>query len=300
MGDIPQDNLGLTLVHEHILCDFIGADGVSKERYNSIEVYHTILPYLNEIYRYGVRGFVDCTPAYLGRDVHLLADLSKASGISILTNTGLYKEPFLPKYAFELSVDQIADVWVREIRKGIDGTSIKAGFIKIAVNPGEMIPIQQKIVRAAARCSLSTGAIIACHTGEGVAAMHLLKILGDEGLDPSRSIIVHCDAEGDLKYHLEAAHRGAWIEYDALSEQSAKRTLKLIDVMVKSGFEDSLLLSQDAGWYHVGEKDGGDIRSYTYLVRDFVRLLSEEGFDRGMTNKLLVSNPARAFKMDFT
>jgi len=297
LGDIAPDDLGITLVHEHILCDFIGADKVSKERYDRKEVFRLMLPYLSEIYRSGVRGFVDCTPAYLGRDTQLLADLSKASGIRILTNTGLYKEPFLPKYAFEHSVDQIADTWAHEIKEGIDGTPIKAGFIKIAVNPGEIIPIQQKIVRAAALCSLSTGAIIACHTGEGVAAMHLLRILENEGVNPNRLIIVHCDAVEDLTYHLEAAHRGAWVEYDALSEQNAGRTLKLLDVMIKKGYEGNILISQDAGWYNVGEERGGNIRNYVYLVRDFVNLLSERGFCRDIKDKLLVSNPARAFKM---
>jgi len=297
LGDIAPDDLGLTLVHEHILCDFIGADKVSKERYDRKEVFSVMLPYLGEIHRSGVRGFVDCTPAYLGRDAQLLEDLSRASGIRILTNTGLYKEPFLPKYAFVHSVDQIAGAWAHEIKRGIDGTPIKAGFIKIAVNPGEIIPIQQKIVRAAARCSLSIGATIACHTGEGVAAMHLLRILEDEGVNPNRLVIVHCDAIEDLKYHLEAANRGAWVEYDALSEQNAGRTLKLLDVMISNGYEGNILISQDAGWYNVGENHGGNIRNYAYLVRDFLGLLSEGGFSQDIKEKLLVSNPARAFEM---
>jgi len=297
LGDIAPDDLGLTLVHEHILCDFIGADKVSKERYDRKEVFHVMLPYLSEIQRLGVRGFVDCTPAYLGRDVQLLADLSKASGIRILTNTGLYKEPYLPNYAFEHTADEIANAWVNEIKEGIDGTAIKAGFIKIAVNQGEIIPIQQKIVRAAARCSLSTGAIIACHTGEGSAAMHLLRMLDEEGLNPNRLIIVHCDAVGDLKYHLEAVQRGAWVEYDSLSEQNAGRTLKLLNAMIENGYEGNILISQDAGWYNVGESHGGNIRNYAYLVGDFAELLSESGFSQDIKEKLLVSNPARAFKM---
>jgi len=297
LGDIAPADLGITLVHEHILCDFIGADKVSKERYDVNEVFNVMLPYLSEIHRLGVRGFVDCTPAYLGRDVQLLADLSKASGIQIITNTGLYKEPYLPGYAFEHTVDQIADAWVNEIKEGIEGTAIKAGFIKIAVNQGEIIPIQQKIVRAAARCSLSTGAIIACHTGEGLAAMHLLRILDEEGLNPNRLIIVHCDAVEDLKYHLEAVQRGAWVEYDSLSEQNAGRTLKLLNAMIENGHEGNILISQDAGWYNVGESRGGNIRDYAYLVSDFAKLLSENGFGQDIKEKLLVSNPARAFKM---
>ncbi|MEM1569346.1 MAG: hypothetical protein QXL27_02200 [Candidatus Bathyarchaeia archaeon] len=107
-----------------------------------------------------VNGFVDCTPAFMGRDPQLLADLSKASGIHILTNTSLYKEPFLPKYAFEYSVDQLAGCWAHEIEDGIIDElvkdklnlevsfPIKAGFIKIAVNPGYITLIQQKIVIA--------------------------------------------------------------------------------------------------------------------------------------------------------
>ncbi|MGQ9514712.1 MAG: hypothetical protein ACUVTL_06655 [Thermoproteota archaeon] len=88
LGDISPEKFGLALVHEHIMCDFIGADKVGKERYDPKEVYEVMLPYLEEIGGLGVTGFVDCTPAFLGRDVQLIADLAKASKIYILTNTG--------------------------------------------------------------------------------------------------------------------------------------------------------------------------------------------------------------------
>lgn len=298
VGDISPGEFGLALVHEHIICDFIGADKVSKERYNPEEVFYVMLPYLKEIRRLGATGFVDCTPACMARDARLLASLSEASDIHILTNTGLYKEPFLPRYAFEYSEEEIAAIWSREIGDGIEGTPIKAGFVKIAVNPGEIIPIQQKIVRAAARCSLSTGAVIACHTASGVAARHLLRIIDDEGLNPNRLIVVHCDAEEDLRCHLEIARHGAWVEYDGLSEENAEKVLRLMRFMVENGFEDQILLSQDAGWYHVGEEAGGDIRGYAYLVRNFVPFMLKNGFGRQLTDRFLVENPARAFRME--
>ena len=225
LGDISPSEFGLALVHEHVICDFIGADKVSWDRYDSKEVLDVMLPYLKEIRQLGVTGFVDCTPAFIGRDAQLLANLSRASDIHILTNTGLYREPFLPNYAFEYSIDQLADMWTHEIEEGIEELSIKAGFIKIAVNPGHIIPIQQKIVRAAARCSLSTNAAIACHTASGVAAMDLLKILAEEDVDPSRAIVVHCDAEEDWKYHLKILQQGAWIEYDAIGGANSGKTL---------------------------------------------------------------------------
>ncbi len=298
LGDISPEKFGLVLVHEHVICDFIGADEVNIERYDPKEVFEVMLPYLKEIRQLGVTGFVDCTPAYMARDPQLLVNLSEASEINILTNTGLYKEPFLPKYAFECSVEEIAVLWTREIEEGVDGTPIKAGFIKIAVNPGDIIPVQQKIVRAAARCSLSTGAAIACHTASGVAAIHLLKIIDEEGVNPNRLIVVHCDAEENLKYHLEIAQRGAWVEYDALREENAERTLRLLRFMVEKGFDDQILLSQDAGWYHVGEKGGGRIRSYAFLVRNFVPLMLENDFSHELTDKILVENPAQAFQME--
>lgn len=98
LGDIPPEKLGPTLSHEHILCDFVGAYRISKDRYNLQEVFDVMLPYLKEIRQLGITGFVDCTPAYIGRDEELLAKLSEASNIHILTNTELYKEPFLPRY----------------------------------------------------------------------------------------------------------------------------------------------------------------------------------------------------------
>lgn len=297
LGDIPPDKLGLTLAHEHILVDFIGADKHSKERYDPSEVFTVMLPYLNEIRRLGVTGFVECTPNHMARDPKVFARLSKAADIHILTNTGLYKEPYLPRYAFEKTADQLADQWTREIKKGIEETTIKAGFIKIAVNPGRIVPTQQKIVRAAARCSLSTGAAIACHTASGIAALHLLEIVNEEGTEPERLIVVHSDAEEDIKYHMQTAESGAWVEYDGLREETAEKTLSLIRLMLDNGFEDQILLSQDAGWYNVGEPAGGKIRGFEYLAKDFVPLMLQNGFSPELIDNILVKNPAKAFQL---
>lgn len=309
LGDISPEKFGLALIHEHVLCDFIGADKISRDRYNPKEVFDVMLPYLKEIRQLGVGGFVDCTPAFMGRDPRLLADLSRASEIHILTNTGLYKEPFLPRYAFEYSVDQLAECWVHEIEGGIIDElvkakadlevrfPIKAGFIKIAVNPGHIIPIQQKIVRAAARCSLITGAAVVCHTAHSVAAMELLEIVAEEGVNLDRLIVAHCDSIEDLDCHLEILQRGAWVSYDGISEATAERTLKLVGFVFEHGFERQLLLSQDAGWYNVGEPNGGSIRRYSYLIKDFIPLMMGNGFNRDFIKKILVENPSRAFQI---
>jgi phosphotriesterase-related protein len=90
LGPISPSDMKLTLTHEHILADFIGAKEYSKDRYDANEVYETALPYLLDVKKRGCVTFVDCSPAYLGRDVQLFERLAKATGLNIITNTGYY------------------------------------------------------------------------------------------------------------------------------------------------------------------------------------------------------------------
>ena len=296
-GTISPDAMGLILPHEHIMCDFVGADQVSKERYDPDEIIKTMLPYLQEIKRLGVQTFVDCTPAYIGRDPEILARLSRTAGIYILTNTGFYKEPYLPKYTWKVSAERLAEMWAAEILEGINETGIKAGFIKIAVNPGPLIPIQKKIVTAASRTHKMTGAAIASHTVKGVAAIEQLDILEHEKVDPASFIYVHASGEPEQKYHFEVAQRGAWVEYDTIRKETSEKHIELIFTMLDKGFEDNLLLSQDSGWYRVGEPHGGKINGYSYLLREFLPILEAKGVGKELIHKLTVLNPSRAFTM---
>jgi len=164
-GPIEPSELGLTLPHEHVMVDFIGADKTGPHRYDPDEVFNTMLPYMQAIQAQGVTGFMECTPMYLARDPEILLRLSEATGIHILTNTGMYKEPYLPQYAFNATTDELAKQWIDEILNGIGETGIRAGFIKIAVFKESLKPMQRKIVTAACRTHNATGATIACHTG---------------------------------------------------------------------------------------------------------------------------------------
>ena len=99
-GAIRPQQMGKTLIHEHLLVDFIGADKISHDRWNREEVLKVVWPYLLEVKKQGVKTFLDCTPAFLGRDVHLLQLAAQKSGLQILTNTGYYgavDNKYLPK-----------------------------------------------------------------------------------------------------------------------------------------------------------------------------------------------------------
>ncbi len=293
-GPVAPEDLGPTLTHEHILVDFIGAAEVSPDRYDADEVFAVMLPHLLRLREAGVETLVECTPDYLGRDPSLLRRLSLASRVRILTNTGLYKAPYLPERAHTLTADELAAEWISEARGGIGPERVKPGFIKIAVNPGPLVEVQRKIVRAAARTSLATGLPIACHTGSGVAALEEIEILESEGCPASRLIVVHADAEPDRSYDRRIAERGAWISYDGIREGNAADRLALVRRGLEE-FPERLLISQDAGWYHVGEAGGGEVVPFDWLPRAFVPMLRDAGVTRTDIDRLLTANPARAF-----
>jgi phosphotriesterase-related protein len=111
-GPLDAAELGTTLVHEHVLVDFVGADKVSRQRYEADEAFRTVLPHLLAVKERGARALVECTPAWLGRDPSLLRRLSEASGLHIVTNTGYYgagQDKYLPVHAFDESAERLAE-----------------------------------------------------------------------------------------------------------------------------------------------------------------------------------------------
>lgn len=297
-GPIPVNRMGMTLEHEHILVDFIGADSISADRWNKKEVALVALPFLQRIKEDGCTTFIDCTPAYLGRDPELLRSLSSSSGLNIITNTGLYgagNNKFLPQYAFGETADQLASRWTKEWENGIDGTNVKPGFIKIGVAADHLSEVHRKLITAAARTHLTTGLTIASHTGGAVPAFEQIEVLRQEGVAASAFIWVHAQVEKDMNTHVKAAGMGAWVSFDGLSEGNTDDYLRLLNNMKQNHLLDKVLLSHDAGWYHPGELNGGEYKGYTTLFEKFIPLLKNEKFSEKEIRQLLVLNPAAAF-----
>jgi predicted metal-dependent phosphotriesterase family hydrolase len=296
-GPLPADRLGVTLMHEHVLVDFIGADRASPSRYEADEVFAAVLPHLRQARALGCATLVECTPAYLGRDPRLLRRLSEASGLHILSNTGYYgaaKDKHVPAHAFKETAEQLAARWIREAQQGIEGTSIKPAFMKIGVDEGPLSEIDAKLVRAAALTHRETGLPIASHTVTGVAAMEELDLLERAGVPLSAFIWVHAHNERDETFHATAAKRGAWVEFDGISPTSVARHAELVLHMKAQGLLNHVLLSHDAGWYRVGEPGGGNIRAYDTLFTTFLPMLKSSGFSEADINQLVVTNPHTA------
>jgi len=297
-GPIRPEDLQFTLNHEHILVDFIGAGNVNRDRYRTEDVFNTALPILQDLKEKGCTTFIDCTPSYLGRDAQLLQRLSRASGLNIITNTGYYgaaAEKYLPHHAYIESAEQIASRWINEWTNGIDGSSIRPGFIKTGVDKAPLTAVQRKVIEAAAITHLATGLTIGVHTGNGEAAKEQLGILKSRGVSPSARIWIHAQNEGNDQYHFGAARQGSWVSFDGVRPESSEAHIGHLKAMKSEKLLDRVLVSQDSGWYHVGETKGGDYKNYNYILTDFIPALRQQGFSEGEVKTLFITNPAKAF-----
>jgi phosphotriesterase-related protein len=299
-GPVPTSRMGTTLTHEHILVDFIGADSIKESRWDRTKVIARSLPYLRQIREPGCLTFVDCTPAYLGRDPLILKSLSDSTGLNIITNTGFYgaiNNKYIPAFALSESPDQLAAGWIKEWEQGINGTGIKPGFIKIAVNRDSLSEFHKVLITAAARAHLKTGLTIASHTGPALPAFQQLEILGKEGVAPEAFIWVHALNEKDTLNIIRAAQAGAWISLDKLNENSVGEHLNMIKILKQNNLLNKVLISHDAGWYDPAKKDGGTFRGYTTLFEKLIPALREEKFSEAEIQQIFITNPSKAFEV---
>ena len=299
-GPISSDEMGITLMHEHVLVDFAGTDSINSRRWDIDVVMSRVLPYLTELKKYDCQAYIECSPSYLGKDPELLKRLSDASGLHILTNTGFYgagNSRFIPPYAFTDSADELAKRWIAEWENGIGTTGIKPGFIKIGVDPGSLSEMHQKLIKSAAIAHLATGLVIMSHTGPSIPAFEQIAILMKEGVSPEAFIWTHAQSDKDLETHIKAARLGVWVALDGISDDNVDEYLMMIQNMKENGLLHKVLISHDAGWYKPQEENGGTYRGHTALFEKLLPLLRKNNFSENEIRQLLVKNPARAFEI---
>ena len=299
-GPVDGDSLGLILPHEHLFTDLRGPLIPGYAQAEPAAVVKVLEPYLDEASAVGVTALVECSTLGVGRNLTILSRLAEVSPIKIIAPTGVYREAFTPPSVREIGESDLADLWTRELTEGIEGTSIRAGFIKLAMSDDGPTALEIRNLRAAAKASQETGAVIASHTIGGIVAKKEMDVLEEARLDLQQFIWVHAQTETDLKVLLEAARRGAYLEFDSVGapHQSQTDLLETTVALIKAGYADQLLLSHDAGWYNPARPDGlpeDGFRGYTALTKEFIPALLERGITEEQVRVMTVFNPARAF-----
>ena len=299
-GPVDIGTLGLILPHEHLFTDLRGPSSPGYAQAEPDEVLKVVLPYLADAFAVGVTALVECSTIGVGRNLDVLQKLAEDTPIHIIVPTGVYRDAYIPDALREVGVDDLADLWVNELTNGIEGTSIRAGFIKLAVSDEGLTELEIRNLQAAAKASRETGAVIACHTIGGANAVREMEILKEAGLALDRFIWVHAQTEPDVTVLLDAARAGAYIELDTVGApfQIQDELLEKAIALIEAGLIDRVLLSHDAGWYNpaspVGLPDDG-YRGYTALVKEFIPALLHQGISDEQVKQITVTNPASAF-----
>jgi phosphotriesterase-related protein len=317
---MPQE-LGTTLVHEHILIAWAGweADSIQVKGFKRDETLKFSIDRLQELKGHGVDTFIDPCPSDLGRDVEFMAEASSKSGLRVVCATGLYKEDLGGAYfKFYRSLgtfdeNQLADIYTQEITDGIGDTGVKAGIIKCAtgvlkneLGRPHITPYEEMCLRAAARAHKATGVPITTHTDEAMLGLEQLAIFESEGVDPKRVIIGHSGDTANLQYHVSIMDKGAYIGCDRFGlDFILPEKLRLASVigLCGIGYANQIVLSHDSAMCFKGRAltlpPGQEhlIANWqpTHLFKNLLPKMREAGVSEEKIKTMLVDNPQRWF-----
>ncbi len=250
-GPVRPEELGRTLIHEHVLIGFPGWDlDALAPRFDRAEAMARGVEQMQRLRDLGVGTFVDPCPMDLGRDVEFLAELSARSGLRIVCTTGAYFEAEGITHTFRhLPVEDIAAIYIKEISEGVGETGIRAGAVKIATGAHRISDYERKLVQAGARAARETGVPLISHTQEASCGHDQIDLVTGEGVPPDRLLVGHSDGIDDHDYHRSLAERGAFVGFDRFGitlilpdEVRVKNVLKL----AKSGHTRHIMLSHDS------------------------------------------------------
>jgi phosphotriesterase-related protein len=314
-GRAKPEELGMTLVHEHLLIGFPGwyMDALAP-RFVRAEALARGVDRLQELRGHGVSTFLDPCPMDLGRDVEFMAEASQRSGMRIVCTTGAYKENEGLTYTFgALPVDEIAAIYVKELTEGIGGTGIRAGLIKVASGAPEISAYERKLLTAAGRAAREVGCPIITHTDEASCGLEQISILTGEGVPAHRILVGHSDGRDDHVYHRSLADKGSYVGFDRFGIEtfiSDEKRIDSVTKMVEAGYTRSICLSHDstcAGWLGrpvfgghtvvTPEQIAAALPNWeaTHLFKRVVPKLRERGVTEDDLRTMFVENPKRWF-----
>jgi len=309
-GPIPSEELGRTLMHEHVFTldpamhrAYGGAWGPNywdedREVARAVEN-------LQRARAAGFASFVDPTVPGVGRWVPLIQRVNEQVDINILVATGYFALAELPLFLRMRSAEQIAQLFVRDIREGVDGTDVKAAFLKFVVEELGLIGDIPLLLKAAALTHQATGVPLMVHTDSVTqSGRPALDALRREGVDLRRVVVAHAGDSDDLDYLRELADTGATLGYDRFPGEHRiplERRIANLVALINDGYADRIHLSNDASSFldfPAGDQAVIDLHlegDYLFAWETAVPMLLSAGVTTDQIDQILVHNPARFF-----
>jgi phosphotriesterase-related protein len=268
----------------------------------------------------GGQTIVDCTSIGIGRDPRVLYRVSRATNVHVVMGAGCYLENAHPSWVRDLTADELAELFVRDVTVGVDGTGVRSGIIgeigtggvpKNSLKKiGDITAEEEKVLRAAGRAAVRTGVAVSVHLDRrGHGAFRIIDILADEGVAPDRMVMGHLDLVDDLDYHREVARQGVFLEYDSIGREHHVAELEFwgiqdiwranaLATLVREGWVDQLVLSQDICLKIDLRRFGG--HGYAHILASFLPMLRSVGVAEDAIYRMLVINPRRILTVDWS
>jgi len=300
LGDIAPDQVGVTYMHEHLIID---SEIVARD------FAHIHLPSESEAIAevglcksQGVQTMVDCMPTGSGRSALKLAAISKASGMNIVATAGLHTDRYYqPTDDLEtMNVENLAQVFIRDIEVGMEGTEHKAGQLKVVTSGHVITGRERRLFEAVAIAHQVSGAPILSHCEHGKGAIEQIELFLELNIPLHKVTLSHTDKEADFGYHRQILSSGVNVEYDQSLRQcdlAEPPSALLMKAMVEEGFIDQIMLGTDGArrslWSSLGGAPG-----LAWLYSSWSKKLREIGFTQAQLDTIFIDNPAKALTLD--
>jgi phosphotriesterase-related protein len=310
-GALDSAEIGRTLIHEHVMVGFPGWFlDPRRPRFQRDEALGRVVDAFQQLHDYGVRTVVDPCPMDMGRNVEFCAEVSQRSGINLICSTGLYTEEMGAAYVFKkMSVEEITEIYVREIEDGIGASGIRAGLVKIATGDGFVSDFERRVLTAAGRAARITGVPVLSHTEKCSCGHDQIDIITGEGVEAHRLLIGHSDGRDDPEYQQSLAERGVYVGFDRFGlERIISDEVRMCNLksLVDAGHRDRVMVSHDTvecllgglpGNIHVNDLHAVNPSSrMTHLFENIFPRLRQMGMSEGDLDHIVQVNPRRFFE----
>jgi phosphotriesterase-related protein len=339
-GPVPSEQLGVTLMHEHLLLDAshwwhpaeegdtegkaishspFTAGYLHRLRHDpflsldntQLDDEHVAAEELARVRAAGGRTVIDPTCRGIGRDPAALRRIAERAGVQVVMGAGYYLEAAHPAAVRGMSVADVAAEIERDVLEGVDANGVRAGIIgEIGVSK-DFTAAEEKVLRGAARAQARTGVPLAVHLpGWERLGGRVLDLVAAEGGILEATVLCHMNPSlGDLAYQIGLAERGAWLEYDMLGMDyffADQRAQSPCDE------ENARAIRALAGTGHAGRLLlSGDVFlkmmlvrnggfGYAHVLANFVPRLRRHGLGAEVIDQLLVTNPRMLFELAAT
>jgi phosphotriesterase-related protein len=317
-GPINADQLGTTLVHEHLIYrdeavatwwPHIGSvvPGDPPRACGPEELHAVAVESARSVVERGVKTICEPTGMFAGRDVEFSRRVSEETGLQVVPCTGIYTYDYLPMFFVTRDANAMADLFVHDIEESIQGTGIKAAFLKCAADEPGVTENIEKVHRGVARASVRTGAPIMAHSRPASqTGFRQIQIFEEEGVELSKVQIAHTGDTDDLDYIERVLEKGVYIGMDRYGLEiflPIEKRNATVAALLERGYADRMFLSQDycatIDWYPVEIEEqllaAGAAKdwSMTLLFDQVIPALRQAGMTDDQLETIMVGNPKR-------